>query len=256
MPEPSATGPKTNPSLQNGVLPPKAQRQLHGGSDRRKKHKHRQGSTEGDAQDEGGVQEQSQELTPIDLQTIESLESTRRMLQLTEESKEAGIRTLVMLDEQGEQLDRIEEGMDQINSDMREAEKNLTGLEKCCGLCVCPWKKFMNFETGDDYKKTWKSSEDGKVNSNQPMRMEDNRDGSAMPSSYITRITNDAREDEMDENLQQVSGIVGNLRHMAIDMQSEIESQNRQVDRIIDKAGSNKDRIGIANKRAETILKK
>ena len=49
------------------------------------------------------------------------------------------------------------------------------------------------------------------------------------------RITNDAREDEMDENLQQVSGIVGNLRHMAIDMQSEIESQNRQVDRIIDK---------------------
>ncbi|XP_033624971.1 synaptosomal-associated protein 25-like isoform X4 [Asterias rubens] len=188
--------------------------------------------------------------------SICSLESTRRMLQMSEESKEAGIRTLVMLDEQGEQLDRIEEGMDQINADMREAEKNLTGLEKCCGLCVCPWKKFMGFEKGDDYKKTWKSSEDGKVNSNQPMRMEDNRDGSGMPSTYITRITNDAREDEMDENLQQVSGIVGNLRHMAIDMQSEIGSQNRQVDRIIDKADSNKDRIGIANKRAETILNK
>lgn len=31
----------------------------------------------------------------------ESLESTRRMLQLVEESKDAGIRTLVMLDEQG-----------------------------------------------------------------------------------------------------------------------------------------------------------
>ena len=40
-----------------------------------------------------------------------------------------------------EQLDRIEEGMDQINADMREAEKNLTGMEKCCGLCVLPWKK-------------------------------------------------------------------------------------------------------------------
>ena len=45
----------------------------------------------------------------------------------------------------------------------------------------------MGFEKGDDYKKTWKSSEDGKVNSNQPMRMEDNRDGSGMPSTYITR---------------------------------------------------------------------
>ncbi len=76
-----------------------------------------------------------------DQATDESLESTRRMLQLTEESQDVGIKTLVMLDEQGEQLDRIEEGMDQINADMREAEKNLTGLEKCCGLCVCPWKK-------------------------------------------------------------------------------------------------------------------
>ena len=57
------------------------------------------------------------------------------------------------------------------------------------------------------------------------------------PSPSKIRITNDAREDEMDENLQQVSAIVGNLRHMAIDMQSEIESQNRQVDRIIDKVG-------------------
>ena len=63
------------------------------------------------------------------------------MMQLAEESKEAGIKTLVMLDEQGEQLERIEEGADQINQDMRDAEKNLEGLEKCCGLCVLPWKK-------------------------------------------------------------------------------------------------------------------
>ena len=40
-----------------------------------------------------------------------------------------------------EQLDRIEEGMDQINQDMKDAEKNLEGMEKCCGLCVLPWKK-------------------------------------------------------------------------------------------------------------------
>ncbi|XP_026850836.1 synaptosomal-associated protein 25 isoform X4 [Drosophila persimilis] len=66
----------------------------------------------------------------------ESLESTRRMLALCEESKEAGIRTLVALDDQGEQLDRIEEGMDQINADMREAEKNLSGMEKCCGASL------------------------------------------------------------------------------------------------------------------------
>lgn len=40
-----------------------------------------------------------------------------------------------------EQLDRIDEGMDQINQDMKEAEKNLTDMAKCCGLCVCPCAK-------------------------------------------------------------------------------------------------------------------
>ena len=33
---------------------------------------------------------------------------------------------------------------------------------------------------------------------------------------FFFRITNDAREDEMDENIQQVSTMVGNLRNMAI----------------------------------------
>ena len=41
-----------------------------------------------------------------------------------------------------EQIDRIGEGMDQINQDMRAAEKNLEGMEKCCGLCVLPWKRY------------------------------------------------------------------------------------------------------------------
>lgn len=36
-----------------------------------------------------------------------------------------------------EQLERVEEGLDQINSDMKEAEKNLTDLDRCCGLCAC-----------------------------------------------------------------------------------------------------------------------
>jgi len=48
----------------------------------------------------------------------------------------------------------------------------------------------------------------------------------------LDRITNDAREDEMEENLASVSGMVGNLRNMAIDMNSEITAQNEQLGRI------------------------
>lgn len=52
---------------------------------------------------------------------------------------------------------------------------------------------------------------------------------------FAHRVTNDARENEMDENLEQVSGIIGNLRHMALDMGNEIDTQNRQIDRIMEK---------------------
>jgi hypothetical protein len=34
--------------------------------------------------------------------------------------------------------------MDRINAEMRDAEKNLEGLEKCCGLCVLPWKRLSD----------------------------------------------------------------------------------------------------------------
>ena len=36
----------------------------------------------------------------------------------------------------------------------------------------------------------------------------------------------------MEQNVSEVSGMIGNLRNMAIDMGNEIGSQNKQVDRI------------------------
>ncbi|XP_019580963.1 synaptosomal-associated protein 23 isoform X1 [Rhinolophus sinicus] len=204
--------------------------------------------------------------------TDESLESTRRILGLAIESQDAGIKTITMLDEQGEQLNRIEEGMDQINKDMKEAEKTLTELNKCCGLCVCPCNRFSdvgcfneirtkNFEAGKAYKATWGdggdnspsnvvSKQPGRVTNGQPQRATTG----AASGGYINRITNDAREDEMEENLTQVGNILGNLKNMALDMGNGIEAQNRQIERITEKADTNKDRIDNANARAKKLI--
>ncbi|XP_029329951.1 synaptosomal-associated protein 23 isoform X1 [Mus caroli] len=203
--------------------------------------------------------------------TDESLESTRRILGLAIESQDAGIKTITMLDEQGEQLNRIEEGMDQINKDMREAEKTLTELNKCCGLCVCPCNRFSvgdcfletrtkNFESGKNYKATWGEGGDNSpsnVVSKQPSRI---TNGQPQPTTgaasggYIKRITNDAREDEMEENLTQVGSILGNLKNMALDMGNEIDAQNQQIQKITEKADTNKNRIDIANTRAKKLI--
>ncbi|KAE8294882.1 Synaptosomal-associated protein 25-B [Larimichthys crocea] len=189
--------------------------------------------------------------------TDESLESTRRMMQMMEASKDAGIRALVMLDEQGEQLERIEEGMDSINRDMREAEKNLTDMAQCCGLCIWPIRKLKAFEESGAYKAIWggTSGQDGIV-SNQPpsSRVVDEREIMIMSGGYIQRVTNDAREDEMEENLAHVGSIIGNLKSMALDVGNELDTQ--KIARIGGKANLNVSRIDAANQKANNLMKR
>ena len=81
--------------------------------------------------------------------TDESLESTRRMKSMCEEAKDSGIKTLVMLDDQGEQLEKFESGMDNINSDMRLAEQALKSMDLLCGIFPKFWKKQTGFKEDD-----------------------------------------------------------------------------------------------------------
>lgn len=73
--------------------------------------------------------------------------------------------------------------------------------------------------------------------------MMDDRNGIGPQSGYIAKITNDARETEMEDNMGQVNTMIGNLRNMAIDMGSELENQNRQIDRINRKVSNRKWRV-------------
>lgn len=205
----------------------------------------------------------------INQTTDESLESTRRMLRLAEETNETGGKTMDMLNQQGEQLQRVDKDMDQINQDMRQAERNLTDLSKCCGLCVCPCDRVSSIEHDSRYKRTWGVGIDNINNSGQ-----EGGDGGAVVKQpggvrngqppqqsatasgpYIKRVTNDAREDEMEENLEQVGSIIGNLKSMALDMGGEIDKQNKQIDGITAKADMNKARIDEANIRANKLIK-
>merc|ERR1719510_214176 len=111
-------------------------------------------------------------------------------------------------------------------------------MEKWCGLCICPWNRRPKVRDVDG---TWQSNNksDG-ATKNQPAGKSGGGnvpDGGATGGNqqYVRRINNDAREDEMEENMQAVGGILGNLKSMATDMGAEMEKQNSQLDRINDK---------------------
>ena len=96
--------------------------------------------------------------------------------------------------------------------------------------------------------------------------------GAGSGGPYIERITNDAREDEMEENMQAVSGMLGipqqiywtssqvgsvlsNLKEMSQAMGGEIERQNKQLDKIGNKTDVADVNIGRANTRTNKLLK-
>uniref|UniRef100_A0A3Q3D5Z3 Zgc:101731 n=1 Tax=Hippocampus comes TaxID=109280 RepID=A0A3Q3D5Z3_HIPCM len=161
------------------------------------------------------------------------------------------------------QLERIEEGLDQINSDMKEAEKNLTDLGKCCGLCA--------LDPQQAAAASWRTTTIGDAAFvGQPFEQKSgvpvSRQSSAnqRPAFGLTpprrrlcdRVTQDAREDEMNDNLAHVGSIVGNLRCMALDMGNEIDSQNVQMERVRGKAILNVTRIDTANQKANNLMKR
>lgn len=188
--------------------------------------------------------------------TDESLESTRRMITLCEESQGAGIKTIEMLEQQGEQLNRVEQGLDGMGAELKVAEKHLHGMEKWCGICVCPWNRTAKVKDAD-----WNnplSGDTSKIVSSQPGA---GRSGnSSVPDNapqggYIQRINNDAREDEMEDNMQAVGSILGNLKNMAQDMGDEIGKQNKDLERIGGKAAKVDVKVQNANTRTEKLLK-
>ena len=160
----------------------------------------------------------------------------------------------------GEQLDKVEENLDQMNQDMKEAERNMEKMEKCCGLCVCPWNRQRNFENSSGFQKTYgkKAAKNGPAKPGDTIMMEQPSasDFNTGKQRYVERITNDAREDEMDENMNAVGNMLGGLKLMATDMGKEIKTQNQQIDRLNQKAEVTDTRVVQANKRANDILKK
>ncbi|VUZ49814.1 unnamed protein product [Hymenolepis diminuta] len=190
--------------------------------------------------------------------TDESLESTRRMVTMAEESHQMGAATMETLHHQGEQLNRMNDQMNVIHEDIKHTEKNLDNLEKCCGIFKLPWKRVSrpgndkNFKQKDYSAVTVqpatgtyaKNSKRGEVPQSQPS------------GPFITRILDDDRETEMEQNLGHVSNIVGELKTMATDMNAEIQTHNAKLDDIANKTLDNQVRLQAAQTQATRIVGK
>ena len=139
----------------------------------------------------------------IDHVTDQSLDATRRIRQVSEDTHKTGVETLITLNEQGEQLDNIERRQDEINVDLKRTGKNLTELEKCCGCCTCLCTRPSSYKKDKQYKKVYgKKAQQREREWEQEDVITEQPTGGRGQGPFIKKVTNDAREDEMEENLQ------------------------------------------------------
>ena len=137
----------------------------------------------------------------IDHVTNQSVDATRRIRAVAEETNQMGVDTLITLNEQGEKLDNVERRLDDVNVDLKRTDRNLTRLEACCGCCSCPCGP-GSAQSTRTYKKAYgkKARHMEDVVSEQPRS--GGRGGGQPQGPFIKRVTDDAREDEMEDNLQ------------------------------------------------------
>ena len=194
----------------------------------------------------------------IDEVTDETLDSTRRILRTAEETNQIGVDTLITLNEQGEKIDNVERRLDEMNVDLKVTDKNIRELESICGCCYCPCGKPRSVQGTKQYKKTFgkKAKKREDIINQQPLSGGGGggQKGGAPEGGYIKRVTGDEREEEMDQNLTAVGGILDNLHGIATDMGDELDRQNDQLIRVNRKAHVNVGHLGSANDRMRRQL--
>ena len=92
----------------------------------------------------------------------------------------------------------LQAGLDSINADMGLAEKALKAMDLACGIFPKFWKKSEGFKEDDAI---WGQQKGGGGGAPPPQGIE-------IPSgAFVAKITNDDREVEMEENMEQVINI-------------------------------------------------
>ena len=78
----------------------------------------------------------------IDQTQDETVDISRNIKRIAVETTDTANATMGKLEEQREKLEMANDKMDGIKVQTREAAQGLDDLDKCCGLCVCPWNRY------------------------------------------------------------------------------------------------------------------
>lgn len=183
----------------------------------------------------------------IDNQLDTNLDATRRILGVAEETERTGVEAASNLQTQGEQLKKVGEKQAQMKGDIKGTQKRLSALEQCC-CCFLMFNKAPKKRVAVE-----ETIEEHKAYQSEPVKTTEKP---FQKAGNIDRVTDDAREAEMDENMGRVNAILGNLKDVAVGMNKELDEQNQNLDLLNEETCHLEVSVQKAQARAESILRK
>ena len=147
---------------------------------------------------------------------------------------------------QGEKLDRINEGLDDVNNTLIATQKDLNKVKSVFGGLK---NKFIRNSHKADTKpeKNALKTDSGKNVDKQKQKKE-------QPKAEFARITGSDREVELNKNLEDMSIGLSHLKSLAEGMSFELDRQKPVIVGIENKAYFTNNRIDDQNKQMKDIL--
>ncbi|KAL6256817.1 synaptosomal-associated protein 29 [Pogonomyrmex barbatus] len=197
-----------------------------------------------------------------------TIQSSERSVSLLRDSEQIGVATAEELIRQREQLQRTEKRLDDINSTLRFSQKHIQGIKSVFGSL----KNYLSGKSLDAPIPSTKLSESSSSGSMTSPALSNTLEQvqNDMSSSYLStkmrgnydngledvRPTNDRVTKVLEQNLNEMSGSLAKLKHLAIGLSEEIDSQNDLIDNITDKTEKADIMLQQQNKDMLHLLKK
>ena len=185
----------------------------------------------------------------------ESLESTRRALRCLNETHEVGVNTARELVRQGEQLSSLDGRLDDVNSTLTATQKNLNQIKSIFGGIANKFSSWSNKSTTKSRGATSSGSSGGATMTPSNSFVDAAPTIARGPSSQFAVITGSDREQELNQNLDEMSVGLSRLASLAKDMQFELDKQNPLIDKLGGKIENTNATITHQNAQIKKLLK-
>ncbi|XP_016515367.1 SNAP25 homologous protein SNAP33 [Nicotiana tabacum] len=190
----------------------------------------------------------------------ETTKSVNGCLKIAEEMREDATKTLITLHQQGEQITRTHMTAANIDHDLSRGEKLVGSLG---GIFSKTWKPKKNRAitgpviTRDDPVQRRGNHLELREKlglSSAPKARSSSRTPPPEPANALQKV--ELEKAKQDDGLSDLSNLLGELKHMATDMGSEIERQNKALDHVEDDVDEIAFRVKGANQRIHRLLRK